>query len=158
MAIIKPLKVFLAENNIKVRTYYDWRDRGYAPRTIKIGRGVFITDEDERDWLEKRNSDSAFAEQHIAELTLKLAESAVDLITADTPEAQLRVMWRTSGIAHDLISARTYRARISGDKDGVAIQDAERSRFLAINRDAIDAAKAELGTRRGRKRKGSLSA
>lgn len=43
---VKPLDVFLKENHIPRRTFYDWRDRGLAPRTIKIGRSVFIADED----------------------------------------------------------------------------------------------------------------
>ncbi len=71
MAAIKPLEIFLAENHIKRRTYYDWRDRGYAPRTIKIGRGVYIAEQDERQWVEQMRSANSVTEQRIAELIFR---------------------------------------------------------------------------------------
>lgn len=47
------IKDFCRRYGIAETTFHNWQHKGIGPKTIKIGGTVRITDEDEREWLEK---------------------------------------------------------------------------------------------------------
>ena len=140
MAAIKPLDVFLSENHIPRRTFYFWRDRGLAPRITKIGRSVFIAAEDEAEWVQRHRSATAAVDNRVAELTARLAETAMELAGQPTPEQAMDILHRAEGLAHQLIIARADRARLAGDEAAAQAAGAEHDRVCEVNREAWKAA------------------
>lgn len=47
------IREFCARHDLARSTYFEWQRKGLGPSVYRVGRTVRITDEAEREWLEK---------------------------------------------------------------------------------------------------------
>lgn len=134
------LNEFLEKYGINRRTFYRWKEAGIAPRETKIGRLLFIFAQDEAGWVQRHRSATAAIENRVTQLTVRLAETALELAGKPTPEQSMDILHRAEGLAHQLIIARADRARLAGDEAAAQAAGAEHDRVCEVNREAWKAA------------------